>query len=223
MAARPTVLVFDVNGTLSDLSPLADRLAAVGAPPQLLSTWFAATLRDGIGLAAAGAFAPFDEVAAAVLTMLLTEFVDGDPARAAAEVLAEFSNVPLHADVPPALRSVHANGLRLATLTNGSRANAERLLERGGVADLMEQVLSVDAVRRWKPARDSYDYAVEACAAEPSALMLVAAHPWDIDGASRAGWSTCWVNRERLTYPAHLTAPDLVVSALTDLDEALHL
>ena len=42
-----------------------------GAPAELLSTWFAATLRDGIALAASGSYAGFREVGRANLLQLL--------------------------------------------------------------------------------------------------------------------------------------------------------
>ena len=38
---RPAVVVFDVNETLSDLSPLAARFVEVGAPASLAALWFA--------------------------------------------------------------------------------------------------------------------------------------------------------------------------------------
>jgi 2-haloacid dehalogenase len=48
-------------------------------------------------------------------------------------------------------------------------------------------------------------------------LLLVAVHPWDIDGAPRAGLSTAWVNRTGAPYPACFTPPTHTVSGLTDL------
>jgi 2-haloacid dehalogenase len=51
--------------------------------------------------------------------------------------------------------------------------------------------------------------------------MLVAAHPWDIDGAHRAGLGTAWVNRARGRYPAYFKAPDLQAQSLLDLAEQL--
>nr|WP_254925633.1 MULTISPECIES: hypothetical protein [unclassified Rhodococcus (in: high G+C Gram-positive bacteria)] len=49
---RPRVIVFDVNETLSDMSPLSERFADVGAPNELASLWFASVLRDGFALTA---------------------------------------------------------------------------------------------------------------------------------------------------------------------------
>jgi 2-haloacid dehalogenase len=47
VSKSPSVVVFDVNETLSDMGPLAARFAAVGAPKHLAKLWFAALLRGG--------------------------------------------------------------------------------------------------------------------------------------------------------------------------------
>ena len=48
--------------------------------------------------------------------------------------------------------------------------------------------------------------------------MLVAVHPWDIDGAARAGLRTGWVDRSgRDAYPTHLRAPELRAPSLAEL------
>ncbi|WP_433918697.1 hypothetical protein OIE50_18395 [Streptomyces canus] len=48
------MLVFDVNVSLGDLTPLRARFEDIGAPGHLLPTWFAGILRDGFALTAAG-------------------------------------------------------------------------------------------------------------------------------------------------------------------------
>lgn len=71
MTTTPSVIVFDVNETLSDMAPLADRFTEIGAPAALMQTWFAALLRDGFALTAAGANPRFAEVGKGVLRGLL--------------------------------------------------------------------------------------------------------------------------------------------------------
>ena len=44
---RPSVIAFDVNETLSDLSPLGARFLEVGASASAAPLWFACVLRDG--------------------------------------------------------------------------------------------------------------------------------------------------------------------------------
>jgi 2-haloacid dehalogenase len=47
MPDRPDLIVLDVNETLSDMAPMGQRFADVGAPPLLAKVWFASLLRDG--------------------------------------------------------------------------------------------------------------------------------------------------------------------------------
>ncbi len=62
----PAVTLFDVNETLSDMLPMAARFVDVGAPAHLAVTWFAALLRDGFALAAAGSTAPLAQLGTGV-------------------------------------------------------------------------------------------------------------------------------------------------------------
>jgi len=49
-----------------------------------------------------------------------------------------------------------------------------------------------------------------ACAADPGELVLIALHPWDIDGARRAGLRTGWLSRDGQTYPSFFLAPEAI-------------
>ena len=42
-------------------------------------------------------------------------------------------------------------------------------------------------------------------------MALAAVHPWDVDGAKRAGLAGVWVDRRRTPYPTAFLAPDLEV------------
>lgn len=59
----------------------------------------------------------------------------------------------------------------------------------------------------WKPAREAYAYAARTCRTEPAGMALVAVHPWDIDGAARAGLATAWINRTGVPYPGCCRTP----------------
>jgi 2-haloacid dehalogenase len=195
--APPAVAIFDVNETLSDLSPLAARFEEVGAPPGLLAGWFAGTLRDGIALAASGDYAPFLDVGRAVLIGELTGLprLSHPPAEAAYHVLAGLATLSVHPDVPEGLRLLDAAGIRIATLTNGSADIARGLLERAGLDGLVERNLDVTQVRRWKPASEPYLYACRELGVAPAEAAMVAVHPWDVHGAGRAGLRGAWLDR----------------------------
>lgn len=67
----------------------------------------------------------------------------------------------------------------------------------------------------------AYAYALEECGVEPLDAMLVAVHPWDIDGARRAGLAAAWTDRSSGRYPSYFAAPDVEAASLVDLADAL--
>lgn len=221
-ASHPSVIVFDVNETLSDLAPMADRFADVGAPATLATQWFTSVLRDGFALTAAGGQEKFSVIAEAVLRTVLADVALDRSTEAAIEhVMSGFTALPVHADVADGVRALRAAGHRLATLSNGSAGVAEQLLERAGLRDQFEALLSVEDAGAWKPARRAYEHAARQCGVAVDELMLVAVHPWDIDGASRAGLLTAWIDRHGVPYPSCFATPTCTVSGLHELPAVL--
>jgi 2-haloacid dehalogenase len=218
------VLVLDVNETLSDLEPLRNRFVAGGLPASSLELWFAMTLRDGFAVTAADGYVSFRDVAADVLRALLAERRSGEADEdTVAAVLSAIAELPAHSDVGPGLRRIHAQGVRVITLTNGATTVSDRLLAESGVLDLLEHRLSVETPRRWKPHPDAYRFAAKTCGTDPARMALVAVHPWDVDGARRAGMRGVWVDRKRTPYPNGMLQPDLRVTdfvALADWFES---
>lgn len=220
---RPAVLVFDVNETLSDLSPLRNRFVEIGAPAEWMHRWFAGILRDGFALAAAGAYAHFADLARDNLRGLLTqlEHQPDDPAASVEHVVSGIAALDVHPDVPAGVRVLHESGYRLVTMTNGNAALTDTLLNTAGVRDRFDALFDVTGPRRWKPHPDAYRYAVEHAGVRPDQAMLVAVHPWDVDGAQRAGLAGAWLRRGATTYPSSLTEPTLVAEDVTDLARLL--
>jgi 2-haloacid dehalogenase len=205
------VVAFDVNETLSDMQGLVPRFEDIGAPPGLLDLWFAQTLRDGFALTAAGAYADFSTIASACLSALFDDVpdLDGSPDEAAAHVVGGLGELDLHPDVAPAMRSLADTGMRIVTLSNGAAHVSEMLLERGGLRQLVERCLSAADTGKWKPDASAYRLAAEQCDAEPGEFMLIAVHPWDIDGAARAGLLSGGVARTGGEYPSYFRAPGI--------------
>jgi 2-haloacid dehalogenase len=216
------VVVFDVNETLSDMAPLADRFADVGAPPSLAKLWFAALLRDGFARTAAGESERFVVLADGELRVVLHGVaLDRSLDDAVAHILDGFMALSCHPDVPAGVRALTERRLRLVTMSNGAAAVAEKLLGDAGLRGAFEHVLSVEDAGVWKPAPGSYRYVAQVCGVAPEELLMVAVHPWDLDGAARAGLRTAWVNRAGGPYPTWCRPPDHVVPTLEVLAAAL--
>lgn len=220
---RPQLLVFDVNETLSDLGPLGRRFEDVGAPASLMPTWFAGVLRDGFALTAAGGFAEFADIARDGARGLLPRVAgwSGDVDEAASWIVGGFADLRVHPDVPDGVRALRAAGFRLATMTNGSAALSVRLLDAAQLTQHFEALLDVSGPRRWKPAPGAYRYAAERLQVRPEQAMLVAVHPWDVDGAARVGLQGAWLRRGVESYPETMVTPDVVADDVGELARML--
>lgn len=217
-------VVFDVNETLSDMTSLRVRFEDVGAPADLMTTWFAGVLRDGFALTAAGTYADFADVARDGLRTLLTDLDGRSPDEAdegAGHILDGMAGLPPHPDVPGGVHALRRAGFRLVTMTNGSPELTDRLLVRAGVRDQFDALLGVSGPRCWKPAPEAYRYAVRRAGVRPGEALLVAVHPWDVDGAQRAGLAGAWLRRGTVHYPETMSRPKWIAEDLEELAESL--
>lgn len=213
---RPPVqgVLLDVNETLFSLSGLRPAFAQTGVPVEAMPLWFARVLRDGFAMAAAGDFATFGDIARAA-------FVALDPQRLTAEdadvVLARFHALQPHPDVPAGLAALTEAGVRVMTLTVGDVDLVRALFAGAGLAEHVHDYLSADSVRRWKPAREAYEFGLAGIGLPAERVALVAAHSWDIHGAACAGLQTGFLTRiEQHPSPVFRTA-DVTGSTLSDV------
>src|SRR5690349_20038002 len=100
------------------------------------------------------------------------------------------ARLPPHPDTRPALEALRERGDTLAALTQSVPDVLERQLANAGIRELLDLALSVDAVRRFKPAPESYRHACERHGVDPADATMVAAHAWDVAGAAAAGMAT---------------------------------
>ena len=218
MTLRPAVVAFDVIDTLMSLEPLRERLTEIGQPPYLLEAWYTRTLRDGMALSATGDFVPFTDVAEAALRGLTSYTISDEQV---AQVMAAFGELPAFPDALPAMSALTEAGVRVACLTNGSAYLTSSFINRAALGSLVDRVISVSEVYRWKPAALVYLYAAEVLNVPPQRMALVAAHDWDCHGAKRAGLTAGWVSRKSGGYGAPFEAPDVAGDDLTEVAEKL--
>lgn len=217
---RPELIILDVNETLSDMGPMADRFAEVGLEPHEAAAWFAGVLRDGFALTIVDQNPAFADLAGEALRLRLPAGHD-DPDGAVQHVLGGFQELDVHPDVVEGLRALRAAGIRLVTLSNGSTGVAEGLLTRAGVREELEALLGVSDAPAWKPDPRAYAYALAATGVEAGRAMLVAVHSWDVDGAARAGLRSAWIRRGAAGYPSYAAGPDVVADDMVDLARRL--
>jgi 2-haloacid dehalogenase len=219
MAARKatTVLAFDVNETLLDLSTLDPLFASAFGRAGVRASWF--LTMQGVWMAGtlSGRFVPFDKVAGAALEITAAREGVTLPPTMRTAIVKGLERLPAFPEVAPALAALGGAGVRLAALTNSTNRMARAQLKFAGLFPLFEQVLSVEAVKRYKPSPEPYLYAARQLKVKPSGMYMVAAHAWDTGGAAAAGLKTVFVKRPGKILTPGAPKPDLQVTDLAEL------
>ncbi|MBE0508398.1 MAG: haloacid dehalogenase type II [Marinospirillum sp.] len=193
---KPTAIFFDVNETLLDLQPVKESIGeALGGRPELVPLWFTTLLQYSLVTTVADQYRDFGEIAVACLQMTArNQGIELDEATAK-KAVAPIRALPAHPDVAPALERLSAAGYRLFALTNSSRAAADAQLHHAGLDGFFEAALSVEDVGVYKPHARVYQWAAQQAGVQVAESLLVAAHGWDVAGASWAGMRSAFVER----------------------------
>lgn len=217
---RPKVVAFDAIGTMFSLDVMRPSLMALGLPSSGLESWYATAVRDALALTASGDFKPFSTVMEGALDQVLGEQGLAPPRLARKALMAQFKHLPARPDAWDALHLVARARMRPILLTNGSETATWSLLQQAGLDRLVEQVVSVEEIKVFKPWPEVYAHAARRCQVRLSRMALVAVHPWDINGAKAAGCVGAYVSADR-PFANTMRAPDLQASSLTEAVRAL--
>lgn len=218
-----SIIVFDVNETLLDITTLDPLFNRVFGDRSVLREWFAQLILYSQTMTLSGLYTPFGELAVGSLHMLASIHgvlvADSD----IEELRNRMGTMPAHSDVVPALTMLRDAGFRLVTLTNSASASSPTPLERAGIAGFFERSFSVEVVRKFKPAPQAYRHVAAEMDVQTSDLCLVACHLWDTIGAQAAGCRGAFLTRPHnaVLSAAELPVPDLVASGLTDLADQI--
>lgn len=213
---RPKMVAFDIIGTVFPLEPLRSSIVALRLPAAGLEGWFAAGCRDAFAMAAAGDFEPFTTVLEAALEGVLAEQGLEASVHERKALVKRLETLDARDGTRDAFALLTDAGIPVMALSNGAKNSTKTLLERAGLGDLVEEVVSVDEVKLSKPRAEVYLHAAEKAGVKPDELALVAAHPWDINGAAAAGLITAYLAADR-PYSRVMHTPDIGASALPEL------
>ena len=221
--SRPAVLLFDVNETLLDIGALRPFFERVFGDGRVLRDWYAQLVIYSQAAALAGHYVPFGTLGGGVLRMLGTINGKAVSDTDVAELAATTTSLPAHEGVAEALGRLRSAGFRLATLTNSAPSPSPTPLEKAKLAPFLEASLSVEAVRRFKPAPECYRQAAATLGVPPSDICMVATHVWDLLGAQAVGCRTAFVTwSDNASLPvAELPQPDVSAPTMIALAEAI--
>jgi 2-haloacid dehalogenase len=210
-------LVFDVFGTLVDWRSGVARAfresGVAGDPEELADGWrerfwpVASEVNQGMR-----AWGNFDELHSATLDDLLAERGLELSAQKRSALNTAWHRLDPWPDVTRGLDALRRERV-VAALSNGHVALLIDLARHGDLR--FDCLLSAEMARVYKPAPEVYLTGVRLLGLRPDEVMLVAAHPFDLKGARRAGLRTAFVDRP-LEY-----GPDSPMREDPDADESV--
>lgn len=217
---RPKMVAFDIIGTVFPLEPLRSSVVALGLPPAGLEGWFAAGCRDAFAMAAVGDFEPFTTVLEAALDGVLTEQSLDPSEHERKALLKQLETLDARDGAREAFLLLADAGIPVMALSNGAKSSTKKLLVRANLSDLVQEIVSVDEVKLTKPRTEVYLHAAKRAGIVPAELGLVAAHPWDINGAAAAGLITAYLTADR-PYSRAMRTPEMEADTLPELARQL--
>jgi 2-haloacid dehalogenase len=194
----PSIFVFDAYGTLFDVhaaigrfrgqaGPDADRMSDVWRTKQLEYTWT---------LTLNGHYVDFWTLTERALDFALARVGTVDKALKP-KLLAAYFQLDAFADARAALRGLKAKGHRTGILSNGSPNMLKGAVDAAGIGADLDAVLSVDAVRMFKPRPEVYALVTGHYKCKPAEVTFVSSNRWDVAAGTSVGFRSVWVNRSK--------------------------
>lgn len=224
IGGEPRVLVFDVNETLIDFESMDPLFEKIFGDRRVMREWLGQLITYSMTITLSGLWESFFTLGQGLLKMVGdihgVQVTDDD----VEEIRQAMLTMPAHRDVEPSLTRLKDAGFRMVTLTNSpSTPGGQSPLEHAGLAPYFERQFTVETVRAYKPAPQTYHLVAQCLAVPPSTCLMVACHVWDTVGAQSAGFTAGLITRPgNAPLPvACLPQPNLVAPDLPGLADQL--
>lgn len=195
----PRIFVFDAYGTLFDVHAAIGRhRAAAGTDADRFSEiWRAKQLEYTWTLTLAGRYLDFWTLTERALDFAFARCPSVD-AGLKPKLLDAYLTLAAFADARDVLRGLKRRGEATAILSNGSPQMLAAAVATAGIGGDLDEVLSVDAIRVYKPRPEVYALVTERFRVAPGEVVFASSNRWDVMGAAAFGFRTAWVNRAKM-------------------------
>lgn len=226
-------VVFDAYGTLFDvysIQTLAEQLyPGQGATISVL--WrdkqieYTRLITQSDPHKASGSqyYLPFWEITQRALEYTLDRLKLDRSGSMVKDLMRQYAHLTPFPENLSVLQSLRAAGLATAILSNGSPDMLESAVNHAGMQNLLDHVLSVDTIRLFKTAPESYALVQKTIPVERTEILFVSSNAWDALGATWFGFTTLWVNRQGLPFETIGSRPSYTGPDLRKVIEVLEL
>ena len=115
------------------------------------------------------------------------------------------------------LQALKARGIVTGILSNGDPAMLAVAVKSAGLDDLLDHVISVDSIRKYKTHPQAYALGPQVTGLPVAQIAFVSCNSWDALAATWYGYQTLWVNRYGLPFEELGTQPIQTGSNLRDV------
>jgi len=226
----PRAVLFDAYGTLFDVYSvglLAEQLFP-GHGPALSVLWRDKQIEYTrlVTTSNHGAYyQPFWELTRAALVYAIKRIVaSSQPAGAADQfdtqierLMNQYRHLSAFPENKDVLRALKARGIPTGILSNGDAAMLKLAVKSAGLDGLLDHVISVDPIRKYKTHPEAYALGELATGLSANQIAFVSCNSWDALAATWYGYQTLWVNRYHLPFEELGTQPTRSGSSLRDV------
>jgi 2-haloacid dehalogenase len=208
--------VFDAYGTLFDIHSVVEAGRAVTDDPMALSLlWRQKQLEYTWLRALMGRYEDFWRVTEAALRFALRKLDLRATEAQVRGLMNAYLSLACFPEVKGALQRLQ--GRPVAILSNGAPAMLQTAVASSGLSGLIQHVISVDAVKTYKPSPAVYALAPDALGVPAASLLFVSSNAWDVAGAKAFGYQVCWCNRAKAPAEELGVSADAVVERLDQI------
>ena len=190
-------ILFDAYGTLFDvysIGALAERLFP-GRGAALAELWRDKQIEYTRLRTLSNTYKPFWEVTQDALIFTCRKLGLNLSLDAQNQIMGQYAKLQAFPENLDVLRTLREQGKKLAILSNGNPDMLDAAVQAAGFQDLLNAVLSVHAVQKFKTAPEAYQLGPDTFGLPAKDMLFVSSNAWDVCGAAWFGYQTFWVNR----------------------------
>ncbi len=223
--SAPEALAFDMYGTLVDpvriWKKLEQYLAVSADAVRVAEVWRQKQLEYTFRLTAMEIYEDFESVTRKALDYALAAAKQSLAPEQKDALMAQYNDLERFSDVEPGLQRLQQAGHPMIVFSNGSPGMLTAIMQAANLNPYFSGFVSVDEVRVFKPSPQVYQLAANRLGRPIGEVHLISSNPFDVVGANAAGMRAAWIDRSGGLFDTLGPRPDLVVSSLIGLADAL--
>ncbi|NML86851.1 haloacid dehalogenase type II [Polaromonas sp.] len=170
-------------------------------------------------------YQPFWDLTRAALLYAIKKIVPGADAcwtsggfdTKVGQLMNQYRHLSAFPENREVLQALKSRGVVTGILSNGDPGMLAVAVKSAGLDGLLDHVISVDAIRKYKTHPDAYALGLQATGLAARNIAFVSCNSWDALAATWFGYQTLWVNRYQLPFEELGTQPLHTGSSLRDV------